>query len=84
MSVVTVYTTDPCSFCTRTKGLLSSHGVDFREVNLTRDPEGRVELVRRTGMMTFPQIVADGRLVGGYRELQAAADEGRLAELFKP
>jgi glutaredoxin 3 len=82
MSVVTIYTTDPCSFCARTKGLLSSHGVEFEEVNLTRDPEGRIELVRKTGMMTFPQIVANGRVIGGYREVQAAADDGRLAELL--
>ena len=82
MSAVTVYTTDPCSFCVRTKGLLTSHGVEFEEVNLTRDPDGRMELVQKTGMMTFPQIVANGRLIGGYRELQAAADDGRLAELF--
>jgi len=82
MSAVTLYTTDPCSFCTRTKGLLKTYGVEFEEVNLTRDPEGRIELVRLTGMMTFPQVVANGRLVGGYRELQAAADDGRLEELF--
>jgi glutaredoxin 3 len=82
MSGVTVYTTDPCGFCTRTKGLLKSHGVEFEEVNLTRDPDGRVELVRMTGMMTFPQVVANGHLVGGYRELQAAADDGRFEELF--
>jgi glutaredoxin 3 len=82
MTVVTVYTTDPCSFCTRTKGILASHGVEFEEVNLTRDPDGRMELVQKTGMMTFPQIVANGRLIGGYRELQEAVDDGRLDDLL--
>jgi glutaredoxin 3 len=82
MSSVTVYTTDPCSFCTRTKGILASHGVEYREVNLSRDPEGRLELVQKTGMMTFPQIVVGERLIGGFRELQAAADDGRLDELL--
>ena len=41
-----------------------------------------MELVERTGMMTFPQVTVDGRLLGGYAELQAAADDGRLDELL--
>ena len=56
--------------------------MEFTEVNLTKDPAGRVELVQRTGMMTFPQVTVDGRLLGGYAELQAAADDGRLDELL--
>lgn len=77
-----MYTTDPCGYCARVKGLLQSRGLDFEEINLTRDPEGRMELVRRTGMMTFPQVVIGEDLVGGYIETAAAADSGRLDELL--
>jgi glutaredoxin 3 len=82
MSSITVYTTEPCSFCTRVKTLLSSRGLDFEEVNLARDPEGRVELARNTGMMTFPQVLIGDRLLGGYHEVAAAAQSGRLDELL--
>jgi glutaredoxin 3 len=82
MSDVTVYTTDPCSFCARVKGLLKARGVEFAEVNLSKDPAGRVELVQRTGMMSFPQVVVDGELLGGFAEVQAAADNGRLDDLL--
>ncbi len=82
MSEIVVYTTDPCSFCSRVKGLLKSHGAEFSEVNLSKDPEGRVELAGRTGMMTFPQVVVDGTLLGGYAEVQEAAESGRLDELI--
>lgn len=81
MSQVTVYTTDPCSFCARAKGLLKARGVEFEEINLSRDPAGRMELVERTGMMSFPQVIVDGQLLGGFVEVQAAADSGRLDEL---
>ena len=47
MSKVTVYTTDPCAFCTRVKALLKSREVEFAEINLSKDPAGRVELARR-------------------------------------
>jgi glutaredoxin 3 len=82
MSNVTVYTTEPCSFCARVKGLLKSRGIEYAEVNLSKDPEGRVELAQQTGMMTFPQVIIDGELVGGFTEVQAAAESGRLDELL--
>jgi glutaredoxin 3 len=82
MSHVTVYTTDPCSFCARVKGLLKARGVEFAEINLSKDPAGRVELAQRTGMMTFPQVIVDGHLLGGFNEVQAAAQSGRLDELL--
>ncbi len=82
MSNITVYTTEPCSFCSRVKGLLQARGVEFSEVNLSRDPEGRVELAQQTGMMTFPQVIIDGELLGGFTEVQAAAESGRLDELL--
>jgi glutaredoxin 3 len=82
MNEIIVYTTDPCSFCTRVKRLLDSRGVEFTEINLARDADGRSELVQRTGMMSFPQVIVDGTLIGGYTEVQAAADSGRLDELL--
>ena len=77
-----MYTTEPCSFCRRVKALLEARQVDFAEVNLSKDPAGRVELVRRTGMMSFPQVLVDDRLVGGYAEVLEAADNGELDELL--
>jgi glutaredoxin 3 len=82
MSQITVYTTDSCSFCSRVKGLLESTGVEYTEVNLTKDPDGRAELAVRTGMMSFPQVLVDDRLIGGYAELIAAAENGELGELL--
>jgi glutaredoxin 3 len=82
MSNVVVYTTDPCPFCARVKGLLKSRGVEFSEVNLAKDPDGRAQLARETGMMSFPQVIVDGQLLGGYTDVQAAADSGRLDELL--
>jgi len=82
MGGVIVYSTDPCSFCARVKGILKSHGVEYHEVNLSKDPVGRAELVQRTGMMSFPQVIVGEKLVGGFNELHAAAESGRLEELL--
>ena len=71
MSQITVYTTEPCGYCRVAKALLAKRGVAYEEINLAKDPEGRAELVRLTGMMTFPQVVIDGESIGGYQELVA-------------
>ncbi len=79
---VTLYTTEPCSFCRQAKALLQSRGVQYAEVNLAKDPGGRADLVAVTGQMTFPQILVGKRSIGGFRELIEADREGRLEELL--
>jgi glutaredoxin 3 len=81
MSQVTVYTTEPCGYCRVAKALLHKRGIAYEEINLAKDPTGRAELVRVTGMMTFPQVVIDGESIGGYQELVAFDKNGGLAGL---
>ncbi|MCL2770392.1 MAG: glutaredoxin [Solirubrobacterales bacterium] len=82
MSDVVVYTTEPCAFCARVKGLLKSRGLEYREVSLANDPQGRIELAERTGMLTFPQVLVGERVVGGFAETCAAVQAGELDELI--
>ncbi len=82
MKSVTVYTTDRCSLCLSAKQLLQRRGIDYEEVNLARDPDGRQQLSSVTGMFTFPQIVIDGQTIGGFADLLAADRERRLVELL--
>lgn len=82
MKTITVYTTDHCSLCTSAKALLDRREINYQEINLARDPDGRAELQRLTGMFSFPQIVIDGESIGGFAELLAADREGRLGELL--
>jgi glutaredoxin 3 len=79
---VMVYTTDPCGFCRQAKTLLDSRGVTYEEVNLTKDMEGRANLLKRTGQMTFPQIIIGERVVGGFRELLEADRDGTLEQIL--
>jgi glutaredoxin 3 len=81
MAKITVYSTDPCSFCERAKALLDRRGLAYEEINLAKDAVGRTELVQRTGMMSFPQIIIGNEIVGGFTELVHADQAGRLTEL---
>jgi glutaredoxin 3 len=78
---ITLFTTDPCARCVRAKDVLRRNALEFEEVNLVKDPVGRRKLVELTGQMTFPQIVIDGRPLGGLQELIEADGRGELARL---
>jgi glutaredoxin 3 len=82
MKTITVYTTDSCSLCLSAKALLEARGIEYEEINLSRDPDGRAELQQKTGMFSFPQILVEGETIGGFKELLAADHEGRLSELL--
>jgi glutaredoxin 3 len=75
-----MYTTRWCGYCVRAKALLQSRGIPFEEINLDDDPQFRQKLLDLTGGWTVPQILIDGRPIGGYTELWELDRSGRLGE----
>ena len=82
MRRIRIYTTRWCGYCVRAKALLDSKGIPYEEVRLDDDPAFRQTVFDLTGGWTVPQIVIDGRPIGGYTELWRLAREGRLDELL--
>jgi glutaredoxin 3 len=80
---IRIFTSEPCSFCTRAKRLLAQKGVDYEEVAFARsDHQARRDLVGLTGRYTVPQIVVDDTPIGGYDELRRLDADGRLDPLL--
>jgi glutaredoxin 3 len=79
MARITLYTTRWCGYCVQAKKLLDSRGVDYDEVSLDDDPAFRQKLFDLTGRWTVPQIIIDGRPIGGFVELWRLDREGKLA-----
>ncbi|MCB1045143.1 MAG: glutaredoxin [Acidobacteria bacterium] len=73
-----VFSTRHCGYCVRAKRLLERKNIPFIEIDLNRSSETRQWLVNKTGMWTVPQIFVDGEVIGGYRELEAMAQQGRF------
>ena len=76
---VVMYTTPWCGYCRRAKALLEERGIPFEEIDLDDDPAFRQTLFDLTGGWTVPQILIDGRPIGGYAELWRLDRDGRLA-----
>ncbi len=82
MADVTVYSTTMCPFCDGAKALLRKRGVEFTEVNMTRSADDRDKLTSLTGGWSFPQVVINGNVVGGFDELRAVDRAGKLDDLL--
>ena len=80
MANIQVYTTRWCAYCVRAKTLLEGKGIEYEEISLDGDPAFRQKLHDLTGGWTVPQIVIDGKPIGGYTELWRLDREGRLDE----
>jgi glutaredoxin 3 len=81
MANVQMYTTRWCGYCVRAKVLLESRGISFEEISLDDDPGFRQRLMDLTGGWTVPQILIDGRPIGGYTELWQLDRSGELERL---
>jgi len=77
-----MYSTRWCGYCVRAKTLLESKGVEYEEISLDDDPAFRQKLFDLTGGWTVPQILIDGKPIGGYTELWRLDRDGRLDELL--
>jgi glutaredoxin 3 len=78
MARIRVYSTRWCGYCVRAKTLLESRGIEYEEISLDNDPAFRQKLFDLTGGWTVPQILIDGRPIGGYTELWRLDRDGRL------
>ena len=73
-----MYTTRCCGYCVRAKALLDARGLEYEEISLDDDPAFRQHLLDLTGSWTVPQILIDGRPIGGYTELWQLDRTGNL------
>jgi glutaredoxin 3 len=82
MADVRIYTTRWCGYCVRAKTLLDSRGVEYDEIPLDDEVGFRQKLLDLTGGWTVPQILVDGKPIGGYTELWRLDREGGLDRML--
>ena len=74
--MLTVYSKANCPFCDQAKNLLKLKNIQFEEVRVDLQPEGR-EFIMNEGHRTVPQIYKDGRVFvqGGYQGLAKLTEQ---------
>lgn len=79
---VIVYSTAVCPYCIRAERLLESKGVSVQKIRVDLDPAERVKMMERTGRRTVPQIYVGDTHVGGFDDLYALDQAGKLDPLL--
>jgi len=80
---VTLYHTAMCPYCVRAERLLEAKGVtDINKIRVDLDPDQRVIMMERTGRRTVPQIFIGETHVGGFDDMYALDQAGKLDPLL--
>ena len=76
---ILIYSKPNCIYCDKSKSMLKGLGLEYEEKMFGKDFQTPEELYEAVGkqVRTMPQIMIDGKLVGGYNQLvEYLADKG--------
>jgi glutaredoxin 3 len=83
MPEIEIYTQPWCPFCERAVHILTTKGVEFREIEAPNGSASRREARERSGgRTTVPQIFIAGEHIGGCDDLVALDRAGKLNTLL--
>ena len=71
---IEVYTKDNCPYCVQAKSWLTQHGFSYTENKLYNEEQLLAFMQRCNGARTVPQIIINGKNIGGYSELMKIGD----------
>jgi len=77
-----MYSMEWCPYCAKAKALLAAKGIEYDEIDVTDDEDAAREMIERTGQRGVPQLIVDGRWVGGYDDLAYLNATGALDQMF--
>jgi glutaredoxin len=64
---VVLYGVTWCGDCRAARKFLDSHGIEYTEIDIDRDPAASAELVSRVGKRAVPQLVIEGEWFQPYK-----------------
>ncbi len=83
MPKIEIYTKFTCGFCFRAKSLLEGKNVPFEEYDITMGGPKLEEMIQRAnGGSTVPQIFINDQHIGGFDDLAALEQAGKLDALL--
>ena len=75
--IVEIYSIPQCPYCDMAKNLAEREGYDLTYKMLDEDFDREALMETFPGARTFPQIIVDGKKIGGYTEFKQLVDEAK-------
>ncbi len=79
---VIIYSGRFCGYCTAAERLFQSKETEYELIKVDENPEQFEHMMEITGRRTIPQIFIDDYHVGGFDDLTALNQSGKLDELL--
>lgn len=80
--MIKIYSTSWCQPCAMAKKLLDSKNIEYEEINIENNNISREDLHKLTGGRTVPQIIINGKSIGGFDDLILLNTNGKLDKLI--
>ena len=81
--MIQIYSTSWCGPCASAKRLLDDLNQSYEEIDIEKHNISREKLMEITGGMTVPQIVINGKSIGGLNQLIQLNQNGTLKGMLK-
>ncbi len=81
---IIIYSGRFCGYCTAAERLFQSKKVTYELIKVDEDQDKFDHMMKITGRRTIPQIFIDELHVGGFDDLTALNQSGKLDELLNP
>ncbi len=65
---VIVFSTPTCTYCNAAKRYFRQKGIQYKDVDVSRDPAAARDMVRRSGQQGVPVIDIGGKIVVGFNQ----------------
>ena len=79
---VVMYGTAMCPYCAAARMLLTKKKVAFEDISVSGDSELRDKMVQLSGRRTVPQIFINDEAVGGFDDIYALDQQGKLDSML--
>lgn len=76
-----IYCSDTCPFCQRAYQLLEDNNISYQKKYVSKQNDWD-ELMEKTGRTTVPQVFINGTHIGGFDDLSAAQQSGKLDKIL--
>ncbi len=74
--MVKLFVTPACPYCYTLKEFLKEKGIEFEEIDVSKDEKARDEMIKKSGKLEAPVIDIDGQIVVGF-------DKEKIVKLLK-
>ena len=64
--MVKIFITPACPYCFTLKEFLKEKGIEFEEIDVSKDEKSREEMIKKSGRLEAPIIEIDGQIVVGF------------------